>query len=75
MISMVLGFLENFWPMKKPMKKENCRFVYRPSDSGYTNSLVQQLKQALRDVGGKCGPVRLSACIAAYPDYQAGTYP
>ena len=65
--------------MRKVLKKnEDFRFVHRPSpNSGpiNSNSLAQQMKQALRNAGGKCGPARVSSCIAAYPNYQAGTYP
>ena len=40
-----------------------------------TNSVGQQAKQALRDAGGKCGPMRKSNCMTAYAEYQPGTYP
>ena len=40
-----------------------------------TNSVRQQAKQALRNAGGKCGPIRKSNCMTAYGEYQPGTYP
>ena len=44
-------------------------------DLSLETSVGQQIRQPLRDAGGKCGPVQNSNCMDAYAEYQPGTYP